>query len=911
MSTPPTSAGRFAPGEVIAERYRIVALLGRGGMGEVYRADDLKLGVAVAIKFLPEALEADTDLRQRFLSEVRLARQVAHPNVCRTYDLGEVAGRYYLTMEYVDGEDLASLLRRVGRMAGDRAVEVARQIAAGLAAAHEQGILHRDLKPANILIDGRGRARLTDFGLAGFADGGGARGGTPAYMAPEQLAGGDASVKSDLYALGLIFYELFTGRPAFDPATPVGMLARERQHSTPVTPASLVSDLPPAVERVIQRCLAADPTQRPTSALSVAAALPGGDPLAAAIAAGETPSPELLAEAGSREGLSRRGAWMAFAAFALALVVALALAPRTQLTSLVQLPRSNDVLRDRATQIATNLGYPGPFRDRDGAWQVENGITRWIAARDSSPDRWQRMRGPEGQWLLGYWWRMSPRPLAPLNMIRTVSSPNDPPLDYPGEVLVAVSAQGRLRRLIGVPPDRADSLAAPAAAPWSPALVEAGFDTTALLAVAPQWQPPVFADERRAWTGVEPESKLPVRIEAAAFRGTLVSFRIVRPWSESVATPPRKTWAESAPVQVVVFLLLLSVVGGAILLARRNLNEGRGDRRGALRIGMVSFLLASISILAARHYLPASAQLVNLLIVVLGTPLAVAVLFGLMYLALEPSLRRLFPDLFVSWVRALDLRFHDPLVARDLLFGLVAGAGLMALQRLTVVAAAALRVPMSTPDPTGSLGTEAFSLNGWRALVAQVCDASATGLQQTLVLMLITMLSSFRIQRRWITITIVTTTMLFVSSASMAGSVFELLFGLVWVALFIVALFRLGPFATFVLGASSEVLRTIATPLDSSSWYFRGTPVAVLALAVPAVLALRASLRAHDPVRRVIPTGFAGPSSRASQAPAPTSPRAWPVAADSPTVPYAPGASTPTTPDTPTLPDLPPGPSSR
>jgi serine/threonine-protein kinase len=156
--------GRFLPGDVLANRYRIIALLGKGGMGEVYRADDLSLGQPVALKFLPELLADSPDAIARFRNEVRVARQVSHPNVCRVYDLGEVDGQYFLSMEYVDGEDLASLLRRIGRIPYDKALDIARQLCAGLAAAHDKGVLHRDLKPGNIMLDGRGQVLLTDSG---------------------------------------------------------------------------------------------------------------------------------------------------------------------------------------------------------------------------------------------------------------------------------------------------------------------------------------------------------------------------------------------------------------------------------------------------------------------------------------------------------------------------------------------------------------------------------------------------------------------------------------------------------------------------------------------------------------------------------------------------------------------------
>ena len=213
--------GRFIPGTVLAGRYRIVALLGRGGMGEVYRADDLTLDQPVALKFLPEAA-SDADRLERFRQEVKIARKVSHPNVCRVYDISERTGVHFLSMEYVDGEDLATLLRRIGRLPADKALEVARKVCAGLAAAHDKGVLHRDLKPANVMLDGRGNVMITDFGLAALAEqiaAGDVRSGTPAYMAPEQLEGREVTPRSDIYSLGLVLYEIFTGKKAFEGKT--------------------------------------------------------------------------------------------------------------------------------------------------------------------------------------------------------------------------------------------------------------------------------------------------------------------------------------------------------------------------------------------------------------------------------------------------------------------------------------------------------------------------------------------------------------------------------------------------------------------------------------------------------------------------------------------------------------------
>src|SRR3954451_18677409 len=214
--------GRFIPGTLLGGRYRIIGLLGRGGMGEVYRATDLTLGQSVALKFLPAVPSRKQAPLERFHGEVRVARLVSHPNVCRVYDIGEIEGMPFISMEYVHREDLASLLTPIGRLPSDKAIETARKLCAGLAAAHDRGIIHRDLKPQNIMMNKRGEVVIMDFGLAAIADqlnGPEARNGTPAYMSPEQLRGEAVTAKSDIYALGLVLYELFTGKPPFSATT--------------------------------------------------------------------------------------------------------------------------------------------------------------------------------------------------------------------------------------------------------------------------------------------------------------------------------------------------------------------------------------------------------------------------------------------------------------------------------------------------------------------------------------------------------------------------------------------------------------------------------------------------------------------------------------------------------------------
>ena len=218
----PLDSGRFIAGTVLSARYRIVGLLGRGGMGEVYKAEDLTLHQLVALKFLPPTLSNDGAMLARFHREVRTARHVTHPNVCRVHDIGEAlidgSPVHFLSMEYIDGEDLAALLRRINHLPHEKSIELSRQLCSGLAAAHEAGMVHRDLKPANVMLDGRGRARIMDFGLSDLADElrVDEASGTPAYMAPEQLRGQPATTASDIYALGLVLYEVFTGHRPFE-----------------------------------------------------------------------------------------------------------------------------------------------------------------------------------------------------------------------------------------------------------------------------------------------------------------------------------------------------------------------------------------------------------------------------------------------------------------------------------------------------------------------------------------------------------------------------------------------------------------------------------------------------------------------------------------------------------------------
>ena len=662
---PRAQASQFAPGTLIAERYRIAGILGAGGMGEVYRADDTKLDQPVALKFLPARLARDPILLGRLHDEVRLGRQVAHPNVCRIYDIVDWEGAHFVAMEYVDGEDLAKLLRRIGRLAHDKAVDIARGIAAGLMAAHAKGILHRDLKPANIMIDSRGDARIMDFGLALSDDeDDGTIAGTPAYMAPEQLQGAQASVQSDLYALGLVMYELFTGKAAHAART---LPERLRDTTSEITtPSSIIRDLDPAVERIILRCLSGDSAQRPRSARQVIEALPGGDPLAAAMAAGETPSPRVVAAAGSEGSLKPAVAWALLGAITVLFTLILVRVHQSRVTQRLGMTRPPEVLAASAGDLLRRFGIPEQSF-RNFGFEEQRGYLAWIYLNDRSPKKWERL--DRGMPLVTFWLREDTTPQIdfPPTHLPSVDRRN-PIQTAPGSSTIAIDPRGKLISLHAIP----TSAWKPRALDWNELLVAAGFSPSLFATVPATEIPPVFADARRAWTGRHPADGTPIRIEAAAVRGVPVSFRIIAPWDarDLQSQVPFGTGGGFALFMGTLATLAVSL--GAVL-AWRNLRLRRGDRHAAIQVGMTMFLMeAAWRLLMSDHELLFEHERL-ILLTSLGPSLVTAVLFGLLYLALEPYIRRRWPDRLISWARLLSGQWRDPMIGRDVLIGITAG----------------------------------------------------------------------------------------------------------------------------------------------------------------------------------------------------------------------------------------------
>jgi len=686
-STDSSPARGFAPGAMVADRYRVVSLLGRGGMGEVYGADDLKLGQRVALKFLPTDRGKSTSWRDQFYAEVRMARQVSHPNVCRVYDVGESDGRLFLSMEFVDGEDLASLLRRIGRLPGDKAVEIAQQLCSGLAAAHRSGVLHRDLKPSNVMIDGKGRARITDFGLAIAADTAETKAGpagTPGYLAPELFSGTAPSAQSDIYALGLVLYELFTGKKAFDAAS-LAEFYRKQTETNPTPPSSVVKNFDPVVERAILRCLDRDPAQRPRSALSVAASLPGGDPLTSALAAGETPSPEMVAAAGPQGSLRPAVAWACLAsALILIFGASMLLAPRNMDWGLAPMNKSPDVLADRAQDLAQKLGYSVAV-DR-AFWVASDKDYLRYSAHNSSSNDWKRT--PAGHaWPspVSFWYRQSPQWMMP-----GAQSPDGPPrvtllnpsYETSGMVALRLDMQGNLLFLRGVPPQVETGGARPDLN-WGLLFAEAGLDQTQFVPASPKWAPPDSFDVRADWEGHLPDRPdLLLHVTAAAYHGVPVYFQLIAPWDQPWRGDPSSQSRMTATDGMLLSTAWPLLMGGYLLVAgffaRRNVRRGRGDTKGALRLAGFAILANCVYGFFVYHYVP-QADYISVQFILLGAPLLFALLAWLGYMAVEPYGRQSWPKLMVSWQRLLNGRLRDPLVGRDVLLGIVAGSAMSAI----------------------------------------------------------------------------------------------------------------------------------------------------------------------------------------------------------------------------------------
>ena len=815
-------------------------------MGEVYRCDDLKLGLAVALKFLPTGFERDSARLARLTDEVRTARQVTHPNVCRIHDLNEVDGHHFISMEYVDGEDLASLLRRIGRLSGEKALEIARQLCSGVAAAHERGIMHRDIKPENVMIDGRGQVRITDFGLAASEDSIASthvREGTPRYMAPEQLSGREVTTRSDVYSLGIVLCELFTGcRPSSATAEAAG----QDEGQTLELPFADI-ELDPGVEELIRACLSPDPEQRPASARAVAAALPGGDGLAAAVAAGETPSPRMVAEAGDVGTLRTPVAFTCVICVLAGIAALFPLYDQRHLIGRVGVPKPPEVLAAEARDLLAAVGYDDVPADRAAGFDYDQARLEALRQQADVPDRWARLDELPPS-AIRFWYRESPEHLLPRNFRGVSVTPSDPPLRTPRMALVTLEPSGRLLSMHVVPPARDEEPSSTGEPLWPELFERAGLDLDDFRSARPLRVPSVYADERRAWTGPSGLGRVEVRVEAAAFAGRPVAWEVIFPWSQE---SPSVGSESLTSVQIFLLLLLFTLLGGALLLARRNLRAGRGDPAGATRLATAWFLITLVSWLFGASHVPGFGE-AGLFLRGASWGLLTGVMAWLIYIALEPEVRRRWPTGLISWSRLLEGRWRDAMIGRDILIGGAAGIAVAVIESLAYALPQWLGMAASEPL-AGNVG--GFPEGALRALAGvpqalnfyifmpQVALSSAIATLFVLVLL--------QVLLRWRWAAIAGTAALLTSNTLLnTGDLgVDIVVALPSAAILLWVLLRYGLLALALAILYSNLDQVTPLPMDPGSWYL-GRSLLLVSMLIALLLVGFRLARGSSPTRQ-------------------------------------------------------------
>ena len=719
-------------------------------------------------------------------------------------------------MEFVDGDDLSELLTRVGRFTSERAVEISRQLCVGLEAIHKAGILHRDLKPANIIIDKKGIARITDFGIAAIEtdiSNDEIRSGTPAYMSPEQISGKEVTTRSDIYALGLVLYEIFTGKQAFIAAT-VPELIKMHQTATPTSPSTHVKGIDPLVESVIAQCLEKNPKDRPQSALHVAMALPGGNPMQIALDAGQTPSPEMVAASPKKGALRPVVAISLLAAVFISFGLLIVTSKNFYLHRMVPLDKPPEVLRERSRELVEKFGYSPADSYSEFAPPTAPNYLSYLRETDRSPDVWQKLKTAQPA-LITFWYRSSPVPLAPLSNVRVAF--NDPKNDVPGMVRLRLDTKGRILEFSGVPPRVDEPVAASGEFDWAGVFKEAGFDISAFQETEPQVTPPQAFDQRRAFSGMYPEAPdIQIRVEAFAYRGKLVYLQIVEPWTQLAPVQggaPGFLWAGL----VIYFgILLLS-----ILLTVRNIRAGRSNLKGTIRV--VAFIFAARMIVwaFATHHVASGGE-INLFISGLQSGLYWAATAGLMYLAFEPYLRKSAPERVISWNRLLAGDWRDPLIGRDILIGSAAAA---AVATINILAGYVLPALLGKPTSVNILAQlpGAFSLifGGVSGFPAMLMHGLSNSLMSAFVVSFMILFMGLLLRRKSLGVAAVCLIWSLVGIAlglSANGNLFGMAAGLLVINLFVLISARFGVLAMYSMLVFSGI-RDLPVTTDLTAWY--------------------------------------------------------------------------------------------
>jgi serine/threonine-protein kinase len=604
---------------------------------------------------------------------------------------------------------------------------------------------------------------------------------------------------------------VFTGRRAQERQS-LEELKRFHQAGTHATPSSIVHDLDPGVERVILRCLERDPERRPASALVVAAALPGGDPLAAALATGETPSPEVLAAAGESEALGV-GRGLALGAFVVVGLLAFAAASqRTSLAGRTPLDDPPAVLIDRAERLIASLGYTEASGDVASGFMAFGDYRQWLRDRPLGPARWDVLSNGNPSGLL-FWYRSSPNEIIPIE--DEAITLDDPPSTETGMRQVVLDPSGRLQRFRSVPPQFDETGGAAPSPPWSVLFDAAGLSMSSFTETRPQWAPSDYADARAAWTGPHPALEdVTLRIEGAAYRGKPVSFDVIGPWTD----PERmQREAESTADQVLLALILITLsvlIGSAAVIARRHIRSNRADRRGAWRVTVyLAFAGMMAWLLRASHSRSVEGE-VGLLFRAAGDLALLGVIFWTVYVALEPYVRRFRPDALLGWSRLLSGHIRDPRVGRDLLIGMAFGVGLALIDvgKATIVPALGFAAPL----PRYGYGDEILGAGAGAFWVALLESLSAIG--GALFTTFGIVIARLVLRLRWLALVVTTTFLSLTATYDMSPPLLSILFVVASGALLTAVAVRFGLLSLAVAWFTWGLIGAVPMTLELSHW---------------------------------------------------------------------------------------------
>ena len=576
---------------------------------------------------------------------------------------------------------------------------------------------------------------------------------------------------------------------------------------------------------MILRCIEEDPAQRISSVHTLIGALPGGDALSAAMAAGETPAPEVVAAAGITGDLSSSAAWSLCTAAIVALLFGAWVSSQFTVVGMVSDIKSRDALTDRAREVVHAFGYP-KAHDEVVGFASNQPFLRWIASK-TGREKWTAVSDSSVS-PLHFVYRGSPTALVPRE-INGVVSPSDPPETIETMSTVVLDHLGRLRSFRAVPPER---MAAEGAASfdWRRAFELAELDIRSFTPVTPLWTPPYGFDQRVAWSGMYPDRKdVAIRVEAASLAGMPVFFRIVEPWTTPLSTPRRP------PLGYLTSGILTFVVcvGGAAI-AHRNLRRGRGDRRGALRIGVVMLAAAFLTRVCWAHHVTDFRGEWELLQQILAISLLRGLTVAILYLAVEPYVRRQAPRLLIAWSRLVAGRLRDPLVGRDLMIGGVAAGLTVALSRAAVPLSAWLGLgrvlplnPLSGVEMRTTLGS-----------LSTIFEGVMMAIITTIVMLAVIVIFALITRSYGVAVLL---TVLAVATTTITGNV-PFVVNIAQLSITVFVLYRFGALAF----AACALLRTAMfyTPftLDLSAWFAPRGVAMLLLMAGLMVAALRISL---------------------------------------------------------------------